>query len=164
MPLQVWTLSLVGITRLKSNVENCSRTNADVAGFPSAPTLDKKINIRQCTEFLLPWVPAKRPFLIQAGDPRYRSSLGVEQPIRKIFVSLAPCLHVFRHLARCWPSQGDTIRLIRSCVAVGAAPDICGATVRRPGWEQYPLFVPFSAGASAHNQRSSNTLGSMLTP
>jgi hypothetical protein len=32
---------------MKSDVENSSRTNTDVAGFPSSPTLDKKINVRQ---------------------------------------------------------------------------------------------------------------------
>jgi len=51
------------------------------------------------------------PLNRHARDCRYRSRLGVEQPMSRICVRLAPCLPVFRHSALCGPLEGDTIRL-----------------------------------------------------
>jgi len=85
-----------------------------------------------------------RPLNRHARDPCYRSSLGVKQPIARIFVRLAPCPHVFRHPALDWPSQGETIRLMRSC---GAARDALGYPLdpNTPASEErFLLFIIFS--------------------
>src|SRR4029450_10612953 len=47
-------------------------------------------------------------------DPCPKASLGVEQPMSRICVRLAPRPHVFRHAARCWPFIGTRIRRSRS--------------------------------------------------
>ena len=51
--------------------------------------------------------------------------LSVEQPIPGIGVRLAPLSPVFRHPARGWPSQGDTISLL-------SASDAARDCARRP--------------------------------
>ena len=56
----------------------------------------------------------KRPLIRQARAPCPRASLGVEQPMAKICVRLAPLPQVFRHAPRCWPSIGTTMRRISS--------------------------------------------------
>jgi hypothetical protein len=56
----------------------------------------------------------KRPFFQQAGHSYRKSSLGVEQPVPRISVHLAPLRQVFRHPPLYWPSSGNTIRLIGS--------------------------------------------------
>ena len=83
-----------------------------------------------------------RPFVRQAGDPCPRTSLGVEQPVPRIFVRLAPLLHVFRHSARSWPSQGDTIRLIRSSTC-------CSRKHDRPQY-QFPEHNNVGQGCANH--------------
>ena len=44
-----------------------------------------------------------RPLNRQDEYPCDRTSLGVEQPMLRIYVHLAPRPQVFRHPARCWP-------------------------------------------------------------
>jgi len=68
---------------------------------------------------------SNRPLIRQAGDPYLKGSLGVEQPIPGIGVRLAPLSPVFRHPARGWPSQGDTISLL-------SASDAARDCARRP--------------------------------
>lgn len=46
-----------------------------------------------------------RPLSAQAGYPHREASLGVEQPIPRISVRLAPLPYVFRHSTRGWPSM-----------------------------------------------------------
>src|SRR5687768_15428990 len=45
------------------------------------------------------------PLSAQAGYPHREASLGVEQPIPRISVRLAPLPYVFRHSTRGWPSM-----------------------------------------------------------
>jgi hypothetical protein len=83
----------------------------------------------------------KRPLCGQDAYPCHKASLGVEQPVPRISVSFSPLPQVFRHPARGWPSQGDTISRIsaydaarggagrpscrRAPAGVGEAPTLC---------------------------------------
>src|SRR6266478_2306561 len=52
------------------------------------------------------------PLIVE--DHSRGASLGVEQPMSRIYVRLAPRPQVLRHPALCWPSKEDTTRLIKS--------------------------------------------------
>jgi hypothetical protein len=71
--------------------------------------------VRRIVEAILPLrCTKKRPLNRQTGDPCRRGSLGVEQPIPKIFVRLTPLPQVFRHAVRCSPSIATRIRRSKS--------------------------------------------------
>jgi hypothetical protein len=75
--------------------------------------------------------------------------LAVEQPVPRISVSFSPLQQVFRHPARGWPSQGDTISLI-------SVYDAARGCAGRPSCSRAPAGVgeaPHSLSPSVHSHR-----------
>jgi hypothetical protein len=56
-----------------------------------------------------------RPFCGQVGHPCCGAGLGIEQPIARICVRLAPLVQVFRHSSPCYPSQTASKSSLPQC-------------------------------------------------
>src|SRR5262249_6118519 len=83
----------------------------------------------------------KRPFLGQARHPPHRASPGIEQPIARICVRLAPCTQVFRHPALCWPPRPPGISPLHPPDSPDGLPSLSGQSLNPEGFKIRPPYL-----------------------
>ncbi len=85
----------------------------------------------------------KRPLNRQARHPRHRASPGVEQPIARICVRLAPLPQVFRHLALCWPPRPPGIFPLHLQDSPDGLPSLSVLSLEPKGFKiREPYLIP----------------------